>query len=318
VFELETGQVSEILELDGRLALVLVEDSRDRPPFDEVKDSIRTKLEEEAADELAHRRAVDLADAVYRQVVLEQAGDPREEILATEAEKLGVATKDTDWFSGNRSVEALGYDYEVARALYGLGETRPVSSAVKGRSGYYIACWLETKPGYLPSLTVAEGDEGAGAAEREETLSRVRSQLRRRRALDLSRERARETYEQVKQALADGTAFADAAPGFEEQEPFTPETPPTTGGYGRQLVEALESVQIGELVEPLETASGAVVAFVKARTYPTDEEFEEERDTYTQSYRRRRETEVLGAFQEELREASDTQLAEAWRIGSES
>ena len=308
-FALETGTLSDIVETRYGFHLIKLVDRRDRQPFDIVKDEVREKVREENARRAAKEAAAELADAAYEEVI--DAGDEKASYLfARVAEKTEASTTDTDWFGERGSVPPIGFEPALARQAYKLSSVKPLSEAVEGRSSAFVACWLDTREGYLPEID-AEPD----------LLSQVRRHMRRLEAKELIRKKASNLRRAMIEGFAAGRSFDEVVPddvNFKDPVEFTRANPPRDLQNARDILEAIEDQEAPTVLEPLETRNGVMLVYLADRVAPGEKEWQEKRKQVERTLRRRKESAALNAFYERLREASDTVLKGRWKIGSGS
>ena len=337
-FALEVGEVSPVVDTARELYLLKLEDKRSDRTFDEVKSEVKEELLKARADRLAGRAAADFADDVY-EAAEEKASDKTAADVFGEiaekkiAEKMEITVKDTDWFGeGAVYIRPIGSERDLAQRAYSLGPIRPVSDVIRGSKDVYVACWLQTEAAHLPEFSDEprqpppeqsqdQSEEDLKDARKrakqayQRLLASVQRHIGREKSLEVARQKAEEAYDSVKAALDEGKEFSEARGEhkFEEVEEFPRDQPPRRGADNRLVVEHVVSHPANTLLPPIETPLGAVVVYLKSRTPPDDEEFEEAKEQYTQSLLTEKRRAVLSAFHKKLEKQSETELSERWQ-----
>lgn len=298
-FALKKGELSEIVETPFGLHLLQVQDRRPGRTLGDVRAEITEKLTADAASLLAMKAAQAFGDSVFEQLENAAAGQKPVAVLAEAAAKAKVEAVDSDWFSG-AVIPPFGAEAELARQAGKLTAQRPLSETIKGKDAYYVACWVATRPASLPEL--------AGNAELE---ARVRSQIVEERAVQLAREKARAELAALQAQHAAGTDLVAAKDGWEDLPEFTRMQPPKLP-EARALLDAVAGVPVGQVAGPVETADGAMLALVKARVPPTDEERLKLAPDVEQGLKRQKQMLALRRFYERLEAESNTVMADGW------
>ena len=136
-FKLSDMQISGIQEFeDGYYILQLVEKIPEKiPALNDVEAAVRLDAIAEKQSEKAKADAADFLDAV-------KAGKP----FADESRRFDVAVKSTDFFKRNEPIPDIGYEPEIAAAVFSLSEKQPLpDAAVKGSKGYFVFKLRERK-----------------------------------------------------------------------------------------------------------------------------------------------------------------------------
>ena len=305
-FALKKGDVSEIVESSFGLHLIKVLDKRAGRTLADVKGEIQTKLTNDEAQKLAGKAAEAFGDTVFKALDAGGGvpGTKVGDLFAKIAGQEKVEYKDTEWFKNRGPVQPFGFEMELSRQAFKLTEQGALSETIKGKNVFYVACWLASKASYLPEF----GQEAGLSA-------RVRSQETRERAVAIARERARKAFDELQAKLAGG-ATLDAAKGelkFQDIPEFSHQQPPAKVADGRGVLEAVAGGKANTLLSPLETATGAVLVFLKAKTLPGDAEFAKEKDSMVEQLKRQKESAALQAFHKKLEAESATELSEQWK-----
>jgi hypothetical protein len=306
-FALKKGEISPVVETRFGYHLIKLDDRRQGRELKEVSAEISKTLLTEKATEMARAAADDFADKAYDAVekLTEQSPAKVAEVVREIAVEGKLKVADTDWFKASGRVIPFGYDNELAKSAHQLNGATPFTGEViKGRGAFYVACWLETKPAYLPKF-----DDDASLD------SRVQYRMKSDKAAELAQKDADEVYAAIEKALAGGAKFEDAAKGttFTDTPAFSRRQPPSGVPSAADVVEAVVAAKAGTLLKPIASDRGPVLVYLASRELPDDKEFETQKEALSKSLKDRKEAEAKQTFYKGLEEQSATQLAEYWQ-----
>lgn len=308
-FELELGEISDVIETPTAFVVLKLEQRRSGKPLAEVAGQIRKTLMDEEASRQAMDAAYDFADAVFTAVERSDTEKVPGDLFSQIAVQKGVQIKDTGLFREGGTISPFGFDRELSQAAFQTSQENPFSDPVKGKTDVYVVCWLETQAAYLPNFD-----------DDKSLLQRVANRVRRERAIAKARKRAQDAWETMSSALAGGKPFAEAAGGltFEKTDPFTRSQLPPKLRNSADVVSMLIGTEPGSLLDVAETDNGALIVFLESRALPGDEEFEKEGSRYRMQLQWTKRQAVLDAFYKRLEDESETVLSAAWSGAKES
>jgi peptidyl-prolyl cis-trans isomerase D len=157
LFSLEKGDVSELIELDGKFYLFQVTDKKpsELPPLEEVRDTVK----KDYTTYLATLEAKSSAEKYLEK--LKEGKD----WTALSKEK-GLEIKTTGFFTRQGSIPQIGYEPEIVEAAFGLNDSNPYPKKVfDNQKGVFVIRW--------------EGRKGTDEKKFEEEKERYRENLRR-------------------------------------------------------------------------------------------------------------------------------------------
>src|SRR5687768_14976296 len=182
-FAMEPGQISDLVQSQYGFHIIKVVDKKAAVtrPFDEVRPQIEEQLKRQRADQQVSTRATDLAAGI---------DDPTD--LDRVARENGLMVTESEFFGRDDPVPGLGPAPQVAAAAFQL-TTEMVNGPITTPRGPVFIALAGTRDPYVPTL--------------EQVKDRVREDVVRARAAELSRQRAA----QIAATLRNAGNFAAAA-----------------------------------------------------------------------------------------------------------
>ncbi|MFP4039473.1 MAG: SurA N-terminal domain-containing protein [Desulfosudaceae bacterium] len=159
-FELSTGDISDVVEIDGGYYLFQVEERREsrEPELETVRSRVESDLIETMRDEKAAAAAADL---------LAEVQNSNRQSLAEAADKADLTAQTTDYFKRGESVPEIGQVSSLSATAFQLTKDNPVADEVlAGKDGYYVISLADRQ---FP-------DEEEFAENRDKTVDSLRRQ----------------------------------------------------------------------------------------------------------------------------------------------
>ncbi|MGH6692081.1 MAG: peptidylprolyl isomerase, partial [Gammaproteobacteria bacterium] len=280
-FALESGQVSDIVKTQYGFHIIKVVDKKPAvtQTFDEVRPQIEDQLKSQRADEQLAARAAELASRLE---------DPDD--LDAVARDAGLSVTESEFFGRDDPVPGLGVAPQVAAAAFQL-ERGQISQSIASARGPVFVTVSDTRDPYVPTL--------------DQVRDRVRDDLIRSRATELSRQRA----SQVAATLRGASDFAAAAKaqGFEAKETqlISRGSPLPDVGVSAEVERAVFGLPAGAVSEPIATNDATVIVRVVERDEVTPEELRQGREAFREQLLTERRgrffTSYMGRAKERMR-----------------
>ena len=282
-FSLEPGQVSDLVKTQYGFHIIKVVDKRagTSTPIDQVRAQIQEQLKSQIADQQITERARQLESEI------DNAGD-----LDAAAQELGVMVQESGFFGREDPVPGLGAAPQVAAAAFRL-EGDAASDAIASPRGPVFLAVTEKKDPYVPKL--------------EEVKDKVREDLIRTRATELSRQRAGE----IAAALKSGDfAAAAKAQGFEakETELIGRNSPLPDIGITPEVDKVAFTLPVGGVSDPIVTSDGTVIVKVVERDEVTPDELRQARETFRAEIVNERRSRFFTAYMTKVKEKLDIEV----------
>ena len=304
-FAMEVGDLSDIVRTRFGLHLIKVEDRRDGQSFEAVAGDITEMLLNQKAEREAKVAAYEFADKVYTAVQERASAVSAAKAFSTAAERRGREISETPWFGPQGRIPSFPREFGLAGKLYRVSEQTPVSEVIEGRQGAYVACWVDTREGSLPTIQ-----------DNAQVQRALRRQMQREQALELVRERGRNLHNTLREKLAEGVPFEEALPSdvsFESVDPFKISgRPPRDLPQARAIMAALPGTSAPALLDPMESDDGMLLVFLAARQLPAEETLAANRDMYRMRLRQQKEQALLADTYTRLQEDADLEMLGPW------
>ena len=255
-FALEVGQVSDIVKSQFGFHIIKVVDKKPAVTrsLDEVRPQIEEQLKRQRADQQIATRATELAAGISNTADLDRV-----------ARENGFMVTESEFFGRDDPVPGLGPAPQVAAAAFMLKGDAVNGPITTPRGPVFIAL-AGTRDPYVPTL--------------DQVKDRVREDVIRTRATELSRQRA----SQIAAALRSASDFAAAAKaqGFEAKDTqlIARGAPPPDVGASAAVDKVAFSLPVGGVSEPITTNDATVIVRVAERDEVTPDELQNGRETF--------------------------------------
>jgi peptidyl-prolyl cis-trans isomerase D len=255
-FALEVGQVSDIVKSQFGFHIIKVVDKKPAVTrsLDEVRPQIEEQLKRQRADQQIATRATELAAGISNTADLDRV-----------ARENGLMVTESEFFGRDDPVPGLGPAPQVAAAAFMLTGDAVNGPITTPRGPVFIAL-AGTRDPYVPTL--------------DQVKDRVREDVIRTRATELSRQRA----SQIAVALRNASNFAAAAKaqGFEakDTELIARGAPLPDVGVSAAVDKVAFSLPVGGVSEPITTNDATVIVRVAERDEVTPDELQNGRETF--------------------------------------
>ena len=159
LFSLEKGEVSDLVESNGKFYIIQVVDKK--PSYLPKLEEVRKKVEKDFIFHLAEIAAKSKAEEFLSQL---KEGKPWDEL----AKKYQLTPKSSGFFTRSDTIPDIGYDPQLQEAAFDLGEKKRYPNQVfENEKGVYVIRWerkegideakyQEEKQDYRQSLTMAK------------------------------------------------------------------------------------------------------------------------------------------------------------------
>lgn len=237
-FSLEPGQISDPTKTSFGYHIIKLVDKKPGTtrPLAEVRQQISDQLTTERAQAQAADTAQRLASEISKPADLDKVAKAR-----------GLVVQESSFFARDEPTLALGTSPEAAARVFQMSQDE-VEGPVQTSRGYAFVTLIGKQDSYIPKL--------------DEVKERVREEVVKQKARELSRQKASEIAAKLK-AAPDFDKAAKAA-GFEPKttELITRESPLPDLGVAPAVEEAAFKLPVGTTSDPIVTDFGTAVVKV--------------------------------------------------------
>jgi peptidyl-prolyl cis-trans isomerase D len=271
-FAMQPGQVSDVVKSQFGFHVIKVTDKRAASTrnFNDVRAQIEDQLAWTRTDQQMADRTRELDTRV---------NDPSD--LETVGRELGFTVTESGFFAREDPVPGIGPAPQLAAEAFRLGDNA-VSKALTSPRGFVYLTVSGKRDPYVQPL--------------EEVQDRVREDVTRTRATELSRQKAG----QIAAALRGARDFAAAAKaqGFEakDTELIARETALPDVGINQEIDRVAFGLPVGAISEPVTTTDATVIVKVVERDDVTADEFRQARETFRDTLLGERRNRFFSAY----------------------
>jgi peptidyl-prolyl cis-trans isomerase D len=277
-FSLPPGQISDLVKSQFGIHIIKVVEKR--PAVTRSLEEARAQIQQMLSVQIASQQVADRA-----QQLDEDIDSPDD--LDRAATSAGATVQESGFFQREDPVPGLGVAPEVAGAAFQLGDGE-VSDALATPRGPVFITVSEKKDPYVPML--------------DEVRDRVRDDLIRSRATDISRQRA----SQIAAALKASKDFAAAAKtqGVEARDTELISRGATLPdiGISTEVDKVVFGLPAGTVSDPIETPDGTVIVRVAERDDVTPDEFRIARERFRAELLNEKRARFFSAYMAKVKE----------------
>jgi peptidyl-prolyl cis-trans isomerase D len=277
-FSMQVGQISDLVKSQYGFHIIKVTDKKPATtrPFDEVKAQIESELKAQKADQ----QVADLATKLQGQI-----STPAD--LDKAAAQQGLMVQESGFFQRTDPVPGLGAAPAVANAAFTLADGQVSGTLTSSRGPVFVTVSGKKDP-YVPQL--------------DEVKDRVKQDLIRTRAAELSRQRAGEIAAALKSAK-DFAATAKAQ-GLEAKDTMlvTRGSALPDVGTSPDVDKVAFSLPEGGVSDPIATSDGTVIIKVVQHQNVTPEDYRKARDTFRAQLLNERRDRFFTAYMNKVKE----------------
>ena len=283
-FAMQPGQISDLVKSQFGFHIIKVVDKKAAATrtLDEVRPQIEDQLKYERTDQQIATRAADLASKIKSPADLDSV-----------AKAAGLQVVESGFFSREDPVPGLGASPQVANTAFQLKDNT-VSEPIASPRGTVFVTVTGKKDPYVPML--------------DEVKDKVRNDVIRTRATELSRQRAGEIATALK--AAKDFAGAAKAQGLESKDTelvargaALPDI-----GVSPEVEKVAFSLPAGGVSDPISTNDGTVIVRVAERDEVTPDELKKGKDAFREQLLNERRNLFYSAYMTKAKEKMNIQI----------
>ena len=282
-FSLEPGKMSDPVRSSRGLHLIRVEERREAgvKPFSQVKEQVREQVARDRAAGGVEDNLDAVLEAVFEGMGLEQA-----------VEKVGLKTRQSDWFSRGKGPEELDLGQDQLGKLFQLEQGQVTLEPILLEDGYLLAEKLEQKESRVLKL--------------EEVRQAIVRQLRRQKANAAAQKSAERALEELRASEEVPRELRDR---MQESDPMGRQGEIQGLGKNQNLARDAFTTPKGKwLPQTYSFENTHVVAQVQEMISPSREVWNKQKSFWLSRLSSTRKQELLGAMIQTMRSRAEIEV----------
>jgi peptidyl-prolyl cis-trans isomerase D len=283
-FSMQPGQISDLVKSQFGYHIIKVVDKRagSTRPLEEVRAQIQQQLVMQLADQQLATRAAELEKRI------DDPGD-----LDTIAKELGVMVQESSLFQRDDPVPGLGVAPQVAFEAFELADKKVSRAISTGRGAVFITV-TEKKDPYVPKL--------------DEVKDRVKEDLTRLRAADLSSQRANAIAASLKSAPNFSAAAKAQGLDAKDTELVARNSALPDIGVSPEVDKVAFALPVNGVSDPIKTTDGTVIVRIVEKDAVTPDEFRKAKETFRAEMLNERRGRFFSAYMAKARGKLDIEI----------
>jgi peptidyl-prolyl cis-trans isomerase D len=256
VFAMQPGTISDVVKTQYGYHIIKLVDKKTATtrPLAEV----RQQLNDQLAYQRAQAQAADLAQNLEKQI--KTAAD-----LEKVAKAQGLTVQESGFFARDEPILGLGPSPEAANKAFDM-KPNDVAGPLRASRGFVFQSLVTKQDPYVPKV--------------EEVKDRVREEVVKQKARDLSKEKAAALAAKLKSAPDFEKAAKAAGVEAKTTELITQDAPIPDLGAAPAVDEAAFKLPVGAVSDPIATDTGTAVIKVIEKKEVTPEEWASSKDRF--------------------------------------
>jgi peptidyl-prolyl cis-trans isomerase D len=272
VFAMTPGTISDVVKTGFGYHIIKLVDKKNATtrPLAEV----RQQLNDQLAYQRAQTQAADLAQNLEKQIT--KAAD-----LDKVAKAQGLSVQESGFFAKDEPILGLGPSPEAANKAFDM-KPGDVSGALRASRGFVFETLVAKQDPYVPKV--------------EDVKDRVRDEVVKQKAKDVSRQKAADVAAKLKTAADFDKAAKAAGVEAKTTELLTQDSPIPDIGAAPAVEEAAFKLAVGAVSDPIPTENGAAVIKVLEKKEVTTEEWTSSKDRFREELLTDRRNRFFSAY----------------------
>jgi len=272
VFAMQPGTISDVVKTQYGYHIIKLVDKKNATtrPLTEV----RQQLTDQLAYQRAQAQAADLAQNLEKQIA-----KPAD--LDKVAKAQGLTVQESGFFARDEPILGLGPAPEAANKAFDM-QTNEVSGALRASRGFVFETLVAKQDPYVPKV--------------EEVKDRVRDEVVKQKARDLSKQKAVEIAAKLKSASDFEKAAKAAGVEAKTTDLITQDSPIPDLGVAPAVEDAAFKLPVGGVSDPIATDNGTAVIKVVEKKSVTPEEWTSSKDRFREELLTDRRNRFFSAY----------------------
>jgi len=272
VFAMQPGTTSDVVKTQYGYHIIRLVDKKNATT--RTLADVRQQLTDQLAYQRAQAQAADLAQTLEKQIA-----KPAD--LDTVAKAQGLVVQESGFFARDEPILGLGPSPEAANKAFDM-KPNGVSGALRASRGFVFETLVSKQDPYVPKV--------------EEVKDRVREEVVKQRARDLSRQRAAEVAAKLKSAPDFEKAAKAAGVEAKTTDLLAKDSPIPDLGVAPAVEEAAFKLAVGAVSDPIGTDNGTAVIKVLEKKEVTPEEWTSSKDRFREELLTDRRNRFFSAY----------------------
>jgi peptidyl-prolyl cis-trans isomerase D len=271
-FTLQAGQISDVVKTQFGYDIIKVTDKK--PGTKRTLAEVQPQLTDQLSYERAQTQAGDLAASLEKQIT--RASD-----LEKIAKAQNLSVQESGFFARDEPILGLGPSPEAASRAFDM-KVGDVSPALRASRGFVFITLVAKQDPYAPKL--------------DEVKDRVRDEVIKQKARDLSKQKAIDVAAKLKAAPDFEKAAKAAGVEAKTTELIARDAPLPDLGVAPAVEDAAFSLPVGSVSEPITVANGTAVIKVVQKQETTAEDYALAKDRFRDELLADRRGRFFGAY----------------------
>jgi len=277
-FTLQPGQISDVVKTQFGYHIIKLTDKK--PGTTRSFDELRPQLTDQLSYERAQAQAADLAATLEKQI-----SKPAD--LDKVAKAQGLTVQESGFFARDEPILGLGPSPEAAARAFDM-KTGEVSPALRASRGFAFITPVGKQDPYVPKL--------------DEVKERVRDEVIKQKARDLSREKAAEVAAKLKSAPDFDKAAKAAGVEAKTTELIARDAPIPDLGVAPAVDDAAFKMPAGSTSDPIPVDNGTAVIKVVEKQEVSPSDYALARDKFREELLTDRRNRFFAAYMQKAKQ----------------